>query len=40
MTAWYVTQVLSQFVHVWLCKTRFVSLFEHGVFNNSMMNYG
>ncbi len=31
---------MSQFVHVFVCKTRFVPMFEHGVFNNSMMNYG
>lgn len=39
-TAWYATLVLSQFVHVFVCKTRFVPMFEHGVLNNSMMNYG
>jgi hypothetical protein len=39
-TAWYATLVMSQFVHVFVCKTRFVPMLEHGVFNNSMMNYG
>ena len=39
-TAFYATLVLSQFVHVFVCKTRFVPMLEHGVFNNSMMNYG
>lgn len=40
MTAFYATLVMSQFVHVFVCKTRFVPMLEHGVFNNSMMNYG
>ena len=39
-TAFYATLVLSQFVHVFVCKTRFVPMLEHGIFNNSMMNYG
>ena len=40
MTAFYATLVMSQFVHVFVCKTRFVPMLEHGVLNNSMMNYG
>ena len=40
MTAFYSTLVMSQFVHVFVCKTRFVPMLEHGVFNNLMMNYG
>jgi len=40
MTAFYATLILCQFVHVFVIKTRFVPMLEHGIFNNSMMNYG
>ncbi|TFJ81370.1 hypothetical protein NSK_007331 [Nannochloropsis salina CCMP1776] len=40
MTAFYATLILSQVVNVFVCKTRFVPMLEHGVFNNIMMNYG
>lgn len=39
-TAWYSTLVLTQFVHVFICKTRFMPALEHGLFHNSLMNYG
>lgn len=38
-TAWYVTLVLSQFSNIWMCKTRQMSIFQHGI-QNSMMIYG
>ena len=31
---------MSQFVHVFVCKTRYVPALEHGLFNNTLMNYG
>jgi magnesium-transporting ATPase (P-type) len=40
MTAFYATLIMCQFVHVFVIKTRFVPMLEHGIFNNSMMNYG
>lgn len=34
------TLVLGQAVHVYVCKTRFTPMLEHGLFHNSLMNYG
>lgn len=33
-SAWYITLVLCQFWHIWLCKTRTVSIFKHGLHRN------
>ena len=38
-TAYYVTLVMSQFIHIWFCRTRQKSLFSHG-FRNAVCNYG
>ena len=38
-TSWYITVVLSQFANIWMCKTRQMSLFQHGI-NNPMTVYG
>jgi len=38
-TAWYVTVVLGQFSNIWMCKTRQMSLFQHGI-ENPMTIYG
>ncbi|KAF1319924.1 putative hydrolase, partial [Globisporangium splendens] len=38
--SWYIALVICQFFHVWMCKTRRVSIFEHGLFNNAVMIYG
>ncbi|KAF1326577.1 putative hydrolase, partial [Globisporangium splendens] len=38
--SWYIALVACQFCHVWMCKTRRVSLFKHGVFTNAVMIYG
>lgn len=38
-TAWYMTVVFGQFANIWMCKTRQMSLFQHGV-QNSMTIYG
>ncbi|GAB9476426.1 putative hydrolase [Globisporangium polare] len=38
--SWYIALVACQFCHVWTCKTRRVSLFRHGLFNNAVMVYG
>lgn len=33
--AWYITLILCQFWHIWFCKTRRVSVFQHkGLFGN------
>ena len=34
VSAYYATVVANQFWHVFVCKTRFVSIFEHGFFSN------
>jgi magnesium-transporting ATPase (P-type) len=34
VSAWYATIIANQFWHVFLCKTRIVSIFEHGFFGN------
>jgi magnesium-transporting ATPase (P-type) len=31
---------MGQFLHIWWCKTRTVSVFEHGIFNNRYINIG
>ena len=38
-TSWYITVVLSQFANIWMCKTRQMSLFQHGI-QNPMTVYG
>jgi len=38
--AWYLMIVCGQASHVWVCRTCTVSIFEHGVFNNTVTNYG
>ncbi len=35
-TAFYITLTVSQFCHIWVCKTRTNSLFVHGFANKSM----
>ncbi|GAB9476274.1 putative hydrolase [Globisporangium polare] len=38
--SWYIALVMGQFFHVWMCKTRRISIFRHGIFNNIVMVYG
>ena len=38
-TAYYSTIVMSQFAHIWFCRTRQKSVFSHG-FRNAVCNYG
>jgi sodium/potassium-transporting ATPase subunit alpha len=38
-TAWYITLTVSQFLHIWVCKTRTMSIFKHG-FENKLTFYG
>jgi sodium/potassium-transporting ATPase subunit alpha len=38
-TAYFITLVMCQFSHIWMCKTRISSIFTHGV-GNMMMNFG
>ena len=35
----YIALTVGQFLHVWSCKTRMISLFTHG-FSNTLMYYG
>lgn len=39
-TAWFLTIVIGQAAHVWVCRTTTVSIFKHGFFSNSVTNYG
>jgi hypothetical protein len=32
--------ILGQFFHVYVCKTRFMPIWEHGLLDNTLMNYG
>jgi hypothetical protein len=34
VAAWYCTVIANQFWHVWVCKTRSVSIFTHGLLDN------
>ena len=38
--AWYLGIVVGQASHVFVCRTTTVSIFEHGVFTNSITNIG
>ena len=38
--AWYIILVSSQVLHIWMIKTRRMSLFQHAIFKNMVMNYG
>ena len=38
--AYYWTLVMTQVLHIWLCKTRFMATLKHGLFNNVVMIYG
>jgi magnesium-transporting ATPase (P-type) len=39
VTAFYISLAVGQFFHIWVCKTRVVSLFQHG-FDNKLTFYG
>jgi len=39
-TAYWICLTGTQVVHIFLCKTRCITIFEHGIFNNLVMNYG
>jgi len=39
-SAYFLTIVMSQFWHIWNCKTRRMSVWKHGLFNNFAMNLG
>jgi sodium/potassium-transporting ATPase subunit alpha len=39
-SAYFCTLVLSQFWHAWMCKTRVVSIWKHGLFSNKYLNIG
>lgn len=39
--AWYITLIMSQFWHIWFCKTRRISVFKHpGLYENRVTYYG
>jgi len=40
VTAFYITLTVSQFCHIWVCKTRVNSIFVHGLFSNKLTLYG
>jgi sodium/potassium-transporting ATPase subunit alpha len=33
--AWYIVLILSQFFHIWMCKVRRLSIFQHGLRNRT-----
>ena len=37
---YYLSIVFCQAMHIWTCRTMYISLFDHGVFSNEMTNYG
>merc|ERR1712065_118429 len=37
---YYLAIVMCQAVHIWTCRTMFVSIFEHGIFSNEATNVG
>ena len=39
-TAYWVTLTMCQFFHIWMCKTRVLSVWTHGWFDNVLMDYG
>jgi sodium/potassium-transporting ATPase subunit alpha len=39
-TAYYITLTVAQFCHIWVCKTRIISVFTHGIFKNRLTLYG
>ncbi|GBF90642.1 p-type atpase [Raphidocelis subcapitata] len=39
-SAWYCTLVMCQFWHIFMCKTRQVSIFRHGIFRNPITLFG
>ena len=39
-TSYYVTLIMCQFVHLWVCRTRTTSLFKHGLFSNVLAILG
>lgn len=40
MSAWFVTLIACQFWNIWVCKTRTVSIFKHGVLHNHITLFG
>lgn len=40
VSAWYATLILCQQGHVWVCKTRFSSIFNHPIFENKITIMG
>jgi len=40
VSSYYVCLVFCQFFHIWMCKTRRISIFTHGITRNVVMIYG
>lgn len=40
VASYYLCLVFCQFFHIWMCKTRRVSVFTHGITHNLIMIYG
>jgi len=39
-SAYFINVVMGQVLHIYLCKTRKVSVFDHGFFHNHILTYG
>eukprot|EP01041_Mallomonas_annulata_P001802 gene1802-3499_t len=39
-SAWFLSVVIGQACHIWVCRTNITSIFQHGIFSNKFTNIG